>query len=101
MDIDNGMIRWSYLALLKKEFGITIKPWDRERLILAKGCIEIYENLAAFYQATGWERDNPQEAGLDYLKEHRLCRMIGGKLWYFSWLRYEEGLKALETSENI
>lgn len=66
-----------------------------EKLELAKNCIEIYESEQEFYEYTNWKKDNPEIANFAYLKEERICRQIDGKIWYFSGIRYADGLKKL------
>lgn len=51
--------------------------------------------MEEFYKATGWKRDNPELANLEYLLQHRILVEIQGKMWYFSRIRYDDGLKKL------
>ncbi len=92
---ENSLIRYSFKRMLEREFDLSIPEDDVSRLELAKSCIEIYETEQEFYEKTGWKRDNPEAAGFPYLKEQRICRKIEGKIWYFSELRYEEGVKEM------
>lgn len=92
---DNSLIRYSFKRMLEREFDISIPEDDICRLELAKSCIEIYETEQEFYEKTGWKRDNPENAGFPYLNEQRICRKINGRLWYFSNIRYEDGLKEI------
>lgn len=46
-----------------------------------------------FYEKTNWDRDNPEQSSFQYLEENKICRRIQGKIWYFSRIRWEEGLK--------
>ena len=65
------------------------------KIELAEKCIEIYDSVEEFYKATGWKRDNPESANLEYLLQHRILVEIQGKMWYFSRIRYDDGLKEL------
>lgn len=90
---DSILVKYTFLELLEREFGIQLKEDEAEKIELAKKSIEIYDSVEEFYEATGWQRDNPEESGREYLLEHRILTKIQGKLWYFSRIRYEDGLK--------
>ena len=94
---ENSLIRYVFLRLLRSEFGIYISQEDLERAELAKNCIFVYDNPEEFYESTGWARDNPEICDFNYLLKHKICRMIDGKVWYFSHLQYEEGLKKQQS----
>lgn len=94
--IDNALVKCTFLELLEREFGIQIKEQEIGKIELAKQSIEIYESVEDFYEATGWQLDNPEESGREYLIGHQILAEIQGKLWYFSRIRYEDGLKNLE-----
>lgn len=94
--IDNALVKCTFLELLEREFGIQIKEQETGKIELAKQSIEIYESVEDFYEATGWQLDNPEESGREYLIGHQILAEIQGKLWYFSRIRYEDGLKKLE-----
>ncbi len=93
---DNVLARCTFLELLEREFGIRIEEQETEKIELANRSIEIYGSVEEFYEATGWQLDNPEESSRDYLLEHRILAEINGKFWYFSRIRYEDGLKKLE-----
>ena len=90
---DSILVKYTFLELLEREFGIQLKEDEAEKIELAKKSIEIYDSVEEFYEATGWQRDNPEESGREDLLEHRILAKIQGKLWYFSRIRYEDGLK--------
>lgn len=92
---ENSLVRYGFKILLRREFDICIHEDDIEKLELAKACIEIYETEQEFFEKTGWKKDNPEIADFQYLQEEHICRMIDGKVWYFSGIRYADGLKKL------
>ena len=79
----------------KNGIGPPCKEHETEKIELAETCIEVYDSVEDFYKATGWQRDNPEEANLEYLLKHRVLVEIQGKMWYFSRIRYQDGLKKL------
>lgn len=89
------MVRYGFRYLLEQEFGLNVHEDDIEKLELAKACLEIYETEQEFFDRTGWKRDNPEISEFQYLQEERICRMVDGKVWYFSRIRYADGLKRL------
>lgn len=93
---ENTLVKCTFLELLEREFGIQIKKQETEKIELARQSIEIYGSLEEFCEATGWQRDNPEASGKEYLLEHQILAEIQGKMWYFSRIRYEDGLKKLE-----
>ena len=93
---DNSLVRYGFLKLLEKEFDIHIKERDLERIELAKRCIYVFDSQEEFYQFTGWARDNPETSKFSYLLENKICRVLAGKVWYFSQLDYLDGIKKLE-----
>lgn len=95
---ENSLVRYVFLRLLRREFDICIRQEDLERAELAKLCIVVYDSPEEFYESTGWARDNPDSCDFSYLLENRICRIIDGKVWYFSRLRYEEGVKRLQSN---
>lgn len=95
---ENSLVRYGFLRLLRREFGIYIKEEDLERAELAKRCIFIYNSPEAFYESTSWARDNPEMSDFTYLLKQKICRVIDGKVWYFSQLMYEDGLKELQLN---
>ena len=92
---ENSLVRYGFKRLLEREFDLYLHEDDVEKLELAKSCIEIYESEQEFFEHTGWKKDNPEIADFTYLIEERICRMIDGKIWYFSGIRYADGLKKL------
>ncbi len=94
--VENILVKCTFLELLEREFGIRLQETDTEKIKLAKESIEVYDHVEDFYKATGWRRDNPQEADLTYLLEHKILVRIQGKLLYFSRIRYEDGLEKLD-----
>lgn len=90
---ESVLVKYTFLELLEWEFGIQLREDETEKIELAKQSIEIYDSVEEFYEATGWQRDNPEESGREYLLAHRILAEIQGKLWYFSRIRYEDGVK--------
>lgn len=97
--VDNVLVKCTFLELLEREFGLRLNESETEKIELARQSIEIYDNVEEFYEATGWQRDNPEESDLPYLLEHRILAQIQGKMLYFSRIRYEDGLKKLEEPD--
>ena len=93
---ENTLVKCTFLELLERKFGIQIHEQETDKIEMARKSIEIYESVEEFYEATGWQRDNPEAAGKEYLLEHRILAEIQGKMWYFSRIRHEDGLKKLE-----
>lgn len=96
MMAENILVKCTFLELLEREFGFRLQETDTEKIKLAKESIEVYDHVEDFYKATGWQRDNPKEASLEYLLEQKILVQIQGKLLYFSRIRYEDGLKKLD-----
>lgn len=94
--LKNSLVKYGFIKILELEFNIYLKEHETEKIELAETCIEIYDSVEEFYEATGWKRDNPETANLEYLLKHRVLVEIQGKMWYFSRIRYEDGLKKLE-----
>lgn len=95
---DSLLVKYTFLELLEREFGIELKEKETEKIELAKQSIEIYDSMEEFYEATGWQRDNPNESGREYLLEHKILADIQGRFWYFSRIRYEDGMKNMGES---
>ena len=74
-----------------------IAETEEEKIALAKQCVEIYDTPEEFYEKTKWDKDNPEQSSFQYLEENKICRKIQEKIWYFSRIRWEEGLKKLEN----
>ena len=87
--IDNSLVRYSFLRVIRYEFGIFIADDDIEKAICALNCIQIFGNWEEFYEATGWKRDNPECANKEYLTKQRICCEIGGRIWYFSRIMWD------------
>ncbi len=64
-------------------------------IALVKQSIEVYANFEEFFQSTGWARDNPEIVDAGYLLENFICQIVDGQVWYFSRLRFEEGLQEM------
>lgn len=92
---ENSLVRYGFQCLLEKEFGIFLREDEIAKLELARDSIEIYDTVQEFYEKTGWKKDNPEIADLAYLQQERICRLLDGKVWYFSSIRYADGLKGL------
>ena len=97
----NSLVKYGFIKILELEFGIYLKEHETEKIELAETCIEVYDSVEDFYKATGWQRDNPEEANLEYLLQHRVLVEIQGKMWYFSRIRYQDGLKKLMKRDCI
>ena len=97
----NSLVKYGFIKILELEFGIYLKEHETEKIELAETCIEVYDSVEDFYKATGWQRDNPEEAKLEYLLKHRVLVEIQGKMWYFSRIRYQDGLKKLMKQDCI
>lgn len=96
----NSLVRYGFKSLLEREFDICLHEDDIEKLELARACIEIYETEQEFWDKTGWKRDNPEIGDFQYLQEEHICRMVDGKVWYFSGIRYADGLKQLMQEKH-
>ena len=88
--IDNSLVRYSFLRVIRYEFGIFIADDDIENAKRAQDCIQIFDTWEDFYETTGWKRDNPEFADKKYLMNQRICREVGDKVWYFSRLEWHE-----------
>ena len=97
----NSLVKYGFIKILELEFGIYLKEHETEKIELAETCIEVYDSVEDFYKATGWQRDNPEVANLVYLLKHRVLVEIQGKMWYFSRIRYQDGLKKLMKQDCI
>ena len=93
----NALVKYTFLKLLLREFGIYVRETEVEKADLAKQCVEIYDTPEEFYEKTNWDKDNPEQRSFQYLEENQICRRIQGKIWYFSRIRWEEGLKKLKN----
>ena len=74
--------------LLEREFFIHIDSFEDEDYAKARRAIFVYENADEFFEATGWERNNPELRTEDYLTENRVCRWWNGRFIYFSRIFY-------------
>jgi len=91
--LDSTLVRCALAALLENEFEIRIQADDRTRMEAAFHSLQIFDTWQDFYKETGWERDNPEESSVGYLTGQRICRGIGGRVWYFSRLEWETSEK--------
>ena len=74
MDIKNNTLtRHTFRELLLQEFGIAIGEKESDKIELAESCIEIYNSMEAFYEKTGWDKDNPEQSSPEYLKQNHIC----------------------------
>ena len=71
-----------------------------EKILLAESCIEVYEDVEEFLEKSGWRRDNPELCSECYMFENHICRKIQGKIWYFSRIQYENGLRGMKQGFN-
>lgn len=94
----NSLVRYGFLKLLEIEFGIHIKEEELERIELAERCISVYDSPEEFYHSTGWARDNPEQSDFSYLLQNKICSIVAGKVWYFSRLCYEDGIKEMRQN---
>ena len=92
----NSLVRYGFRVLLAKEFGLYLKEQEVEKILLAESCIEVYEDVEEFLEKSGWRRDNPELCSECYLFENHICRKIQGKIWYFSRIQYENGLRGMK-----
>ena len=79
----NSLVRYGFRVLLAKEFGLYLKEQEVEKILLAESCIEVYELCSECY-----------------LFENHICRKIQGKIWYFSRIQYENGLRGMKQGFN-
>ena len=91
---------YGFRVLLAKEFGLYLKEQEVEKILLAESCIEVYEDVEEFLEKSGWRRDNPELCSECYLFENHICRKIQGKIWYFSRIQYENGLRGMKQGFN-
>ena len=59
-----------------------------------------YEDVEEFLEKSGWRRYNPELCSECYLFENHICRKIQGKIWYFSRIQYENGLRGMKQGFN-
>ena len=85
----NSLVRYGFRVLLAKEFGLYLKEQEVEKILLAE-----------FLEKSGWRRDNPELCSECYLFENHICRKIQGKIWYFSRIQYENGLRGMKQGFN-
>ena len=78
--------------LLEREFLIYTGSFKEAEYAKARRAIFVYENVDEFYEATGWERDNPELRTEDYLTRNRICRWWNGRFIYFSRILWEDDL---------
>lgn len=76
--------------LLEREFLIYTGSFEEAEYAKARRAIFVYENADEFFEATGWERNNPELRTEDYLTENRVCRWWNGRFIYFSRILWED-----------
>lgn len=76
--------------LLEREFLIYTGSFEEAEYGKARRAIFVYENADEFFEATGWERNNPELRTEDYLTENRVCRWWNGRFIYFSRILWED-----------
>ena len=52
----NALVKYTFLKLLLREFGIYIRETEVEKADLAKQCVEIYDTPEEFYEKTNWDK---------------------------------------------
>lgn len=72
----NALVKYTFLKLLLREFGIYVRETEVEKADLAKQCVEIYDTPEEFYEKTNWDKDNPEQSSFQYLEENQICRRI-------------------------
>ncbi len=87
--INNSLVRYSFLRVIRYEFGIHISDDDIENARRAQDCIQIFDTWEDFYETTGWKRDNPECADKEYLENQKICREIGERIWHFSYIMWD------------
>lgn len=102
-DILNALVRYAFLRLVQREFGVYIDNDDLLSARILLDSIEVYDSWQDFYASTSWEKDNPEIAAADYLTEQKICREIGGHIWYLSRIKWEENAKRqqCDTDGNV
>ena len=71
-----------------------------KKYCLQKAALKYMENIEEFLEKSGWRRDNPELCSECYLFENHICRKIQGKIWYFSRIQYENGLRGMKQGFN-
>lgn len=88
--VNNSLVRYSFLRIVRNEFGVYIADDDIENTRRAQDCIQIFDTWEDFYKTTGWKRDNPECADKEYLENQKICCEIGNRVWCFSRLKWED-----------
>lgn len=86
-----------YVPMDKSEFRSMIFSEKKKNKIKK---IVILIILMIFLEKSGWRRDNPELCSECYLFENHICRKIQGKIWYFSRIQYENGLRGMKQGFN-
>ncbi|MFR3899295.1 hypothetical protein [Blautia obeum] len=86
-----------YVPMDKSEFRSIIFSEKKKNKIKK---IVILIILMIFLEKSGWRRDNPELCSECYLFENHICRKIQGKIWYFSRIQYENGLRGMKQGFN-
>ena len=83
--------------MLLREFGIYVRETEVEKADLAKQCVEIYDTPEEFYEKTNWDKRQSRAEQFPVFGGESNLPENPGKIWYFSRIRWEEGLKKLEN----
>ena len=86
-----------YVPMDKSEFRSIIFSEKKKNKIKK---IVILIILMIFLEKSGWRRDNPELCSECYLFENHICRKIQCKIWYFSRIQYENGLRGMKQGFN-
>ena len=93
-----------YSAVLDSDGNVIASAgnWKEEYRDLIDGEQENSKYLVygAKLEKSGWRRDNPELCSECYLFENHICRKIQGKIWYFSRIQYENGLRGMKQGFN-
>lgn len=84
--------------LLKQEFLIDTDDFGEAEYAEARKALFTYRTEEAFYEDTGWARDNPEFRAVDYLIKNRICRWWNGQFIYFSRILWERE-KEMESND--
>jgi hypothetical protein len=95
-----GTLSYEMAAALKKmgfnRLSMGVQAWQNS-ILHRLGRIHTIEE---FLEKSGWRRDNPELCSECYLFENHICRKIQGKIWYFSRIQYENGLRGMKQGFN-
>lgn len=88
--LNSALIRCAFLRFIQKEFGIHVEDDDLYKVEDLIDCIEVYDSWKDFFNETNWRKDNPESATKEYLMGQKICREVGGHIWYLSSLKWDE-----------